>query len=271
MPRKDPDAARSYNQQYRIKNRERLRAAERARQLRLADQLKIQRREQWAALTPEQKAARNVAKLEWRNKNRDLVNQRNREAGYNRSWPARLHRVHRITVEEFDAMIVAQSGLCAICSTQLVEPCIDHCHTRGHVRGVLCWHCNVGLGWFKDDPDLLRRAIAYLLAGPVSIPVPAPELIDEHDHPGDPKRLREWRNRLRYLHGLSIAEYEALLIAQSGRCSVCDVPLKLPFVDHCHVKGHVRGMLCRGCNSGIGFFKDSPTLLRSAIQYLARS
>jgi len=41
---------------------------------------------------------------------------------------------------------------------------IDHCHETGRVRGVLCHGCNIALGYFRSDPNLLRAAIAYLEA-----------------------------------------------------------------------------------------------------------
>jgi hypothetical protein len=53
------------------------------------------------------------------------------------------------------------SKSCAICgsSTRLH---IDHCHKTNVIRDRLCQNCNVGIGHFKDDPELLRKAIAYL-------------------------------------------------------------------------------------------------------------
>lgn len=51
---------------------------------------------------------------------------------------------------------------CRICSSTEGELHIDHCHTTGVVRGVLCRKCNIGLGHFRDDPVLLAAAIEYL-------------------------------------------------------------------------------------------------------------
>lgn len=50
---------------------------------------------------------------------------------------------------------------CESCGEQLATA-IDHDHESGDVRGHLCFHCNVGLGHFKDRPDLLRKAATYL-------------------------------------------------------------------------------------------------------------
>ena len=78
-----------------------------------------------------------------------------------------------MTLEEFDEMFKAHSGLCDICGApakQGVGPKgrerfrldIDHDHTTGEVRGLLCNNCNRGLGHFKDNPELLRIAISYI-------------------------------------------------------------------------------------------------------------
>jgi hypothetical protein len=55
-------------------------------------------------------------------------------------------------------------GKCAICGTGKVgrNHALDHDHRTMKIRGILCLSCNVGLGHFKDDPDLLRKAIDYL-------------------------------------------------------------------------------------------------------------
>ncbi|WP_308345211.1 endonuclease VII domain-containing protein [Streptomyces sp. ISL-94] len=58
-------------------------------------------------------------------------------------------------------MIAAQDGVCCVC---LRAPAVhvDHCHSTGRVRGVLCLNCNVGIGLLKDNPDCMRRAAEYL-------------------------------------------------------------------------------------------------------------
>ncbi|NUP32315.1 MAG: recombinase [Streptomycetaceae bacterium] len=72
-----------------------------------------------------------------------------------------LKRRYGLGADEVDAMIKAQFGICPICLKPRPEH-VDHDHSSGEVRGVLCFNCNSGLGQFKDRPDLLRRAAAYL-------------------------------------------------------------------------------------------------------------
>lgn len=73
--------------------------------------------------------------------------------------------------------------------------------------------------------------------------------------------------RLMNEYGLSREAYDALVIAQSGRCAICALPKPL-FVDHHHGLGHVRGLLCSQCNTGLGVFFDSTANLESACRYL---
>lgn len=80
--------------------------------------------------------------------------------------------------------------------------------------------------------------------------------------------LEKKRERdLNRVYGMSLEVYTALVKAQSGKCAICSSPCRL-FVDHDHATGRVRGLLCRGCNSGLGFFKDSKEALVRAINYL---
>jgi len=77
---------------------------------------------------------------------------------------ARLKRFG-LTVEDYQSMLAAQAGGCAICGGQCKTGrilAIDHDHVTGRVRGLLCGNCNKGIGQFEDTPSLLRLAAAYL-------------------------------------------------------------------------------------------------------------
>ena len=57
----------------------------------------------------------------------------------------------------------AQGGVCAICDETPEKLVLDHDHASGRIRALLCHHCNVGLGHFRDDPVRLSAAITYLM------------------------------------------------------------------------------------------------------------
>lgn len=67
-----------------------------------------------------------------------------------------------IELEEYNQRYSNQEGKCKICDTSLDQLVVDHCHLNGHVRGLLCGHCNTGLGFFKDNINNLLQAIKYL-------------------------------------------------------------------------------------------------------------
>jgi hypothetical protein len=71
-----------------------------------------------------------------------------------------LKSAYGITPEEEVALREKQEGRCPICA----EPArvVDHCHTTGRVRGLLCQKCNRGLGHFMDSPVMLVKALEYL-------------------------------------------------------------------------------------------------------------
>lgn len=70
--------------------------------------------------------------------------------------------------------------------------------------------------------------------------------------------------------GISPVKQLHMWEAQKGLCALCQTELNFrkAHLDHCHETGRVRGFLCASCNKGLGFFKDSPTVLRAAISYL---
>ena len=68
-----------------------------------------------------------------------------------------------ITIQEVKTMRQKQRGKCAICNIKFTkEPHADHNHKTGKLRGLLCRNCNCGIGMFKDNPKLLKRASVYL-------------------------------------------------------------------------------------------------------------
>jgi hypothetical protein len=75
---------------------------------------------------------------------------------------AQRFRKHGVTREQYDHMFNVQGGLCAICRCTPIYG-IDHDHTTGKVRGLLCGRCNAALGHFKDDISRLNNAILYLM------------------------------------------------------------------------------------------------------------
>lgn len=66
-----------------------------------------------------------------------------------------------ISLVEFKEMAKIQENKCKICGEEKLLN-VDHCHTTGKIRGLLCTNCNLGLGNFKDNPELLTKAIKYL-------------------------------------------------------------------------------------------------------------
>ncbi len=78
---------------------------------------------------------------------------------------ARIKRLYNITPEQLEQMKIAQDNLCAICGQSFVSKYgmhIDHSHSTGKVRALLCRHCNIAIGMFKDNFLVIEKALAYL-------------------------------------------------------------------------------------------------------------
>lgn len=77
---------------------------------------------------------------------------------------------YNLTVEQYDAMLAAQGGVCALCGqpertlyrARVRRLSVDHPHEGTGVRALLCASCNRGIGLLGDDPNLLRKAADYL-------------------------------------------------------------------------------------------------------------
>lgn len=107
----------------------------------------------------------------YRDKNKELIQKKKRE--YHRQKPeikrnSYLKLTYGMTEDDYARKCIEQDYVCAICKTKEVNNIqhrhfyIDHCHKSGKIRGILCHHCNSGIGHFKDDLSLLKSAINYL-------------------------------------------------------------------------------------------------------------
>lgn len=71
---------------------------------------------------------------------------------------------YNITLEEYRKLLEGQNGVCKICGKSDSKALsVDHSHITGEIRGLLCQKCNSGLGMFNDSPELLNKAIEYLI------------------------------------------------------------------------------------------------------------
>jgi hypothetical protein len=157
-----------------------------------------------------------------------------------------------------------QNYSCAICgkpkenfsrnfSLDHNHDCIN-CEDEGtfrEIRGFLCTSCNLLLGNAMDSNKLLRTAISYL----------QDSLLDKVYVKSIP-------------HFFS-SDYDELFLEQNGRCKMCQMEQsrlnKKLSVDHDHVTGKIRGLLCQRCNAVLGLCHDDIRILTKAIIYLKRN
>jgi hypothetical protein len=85
----------------------------------------------------------------------------------------------------------------------------------------------------------------------------------------DKCKLRIEKNRLKSRYGITLEDYEEMVIKQNGICAICGVIKKSKLhIDHNHTTGEVRGLLCGSCNRALGLMKDNTEFLLKAIKYL---
>jgi hypothetical protein len=103
----------------------------------------------------------------WRKANPEKTRAQARRANYK--------RLYGITPADAERLWAEQGGLCRCCGTELYPPShekyhgsgvsnVDHCHKTGKIRGILCWHCNTGIGKLGDSVAGVKQALAYLEA-----------------------------------------------------------------------------------------------------------
>lgn len=126
------------------------------------------RRKAWYRANRDREIARVQA---WQRDNKQRYNARQREyrkRNPDKDWPGHLKRKFGLTVDEYESFVAAHLGRCAICGDEPAASArlhLDHDHDSKAVRGMLCVRCNNGLGQFREDVELLARAVDYLDSG----------------------------------------------------------------------------------------------------------
>jgi hypothetical protein len=110
-------------------------------------------------------------------------------------------------------------------------------------QNTLCRACNSAQSrnWIKDNPQKIMEC-----------------------------KLAQTEKRLLKEYGVTSAQRTNLIEQQERKCAICGTEPKLWHLDHCHMTGRVRGMLCQPCNHALGLFKDNKETLQNAINYLTR-
>lgn len=105
----------------------------------------------------------------YRKKNNDVIKKRRREKkeknpNIDRDWWYR--KTYGIDIDTYNRMFIEQGGLCKCCGRHQSEfkksLCVDHHHSTGIVRGLLCIQCNSAIGYVREDASVLRRMIDYI-------------------------------------------------------------------------------------------------------------
>ena len=100
---------------------------------------------------------RMLASRNWEKRNRDKISLK---------WEIRKLKQYGLTIEHYNKLLLQQNNKCAICEQNCPtgkKLAVDHNHTTGQIRGLLCMECNTGIGKLKDNPILIAKALNYLL------------------------------------------------------------------------------------------------------------
>lgn len=154
------------------------------------------------------------------------------------------------------------SKTCRMCSLDLPRSRFHaHKKNRDGLRGECKTCSNVfARNWRRANPDKARhnKQMAYWR---------------------DKNKRSVKDSKLRASYGIGLTQFEGMLSSQGDACAICGTPetrlstvggKRALCVDHCHETGMVRGLVCAGCNSGLGHLRDDPDLLRRAASYIEK-
>jgi hypothetical protein len=168
----------------------------------------------------------------------DPTERRKRDAARHREYRAKLRAAHAD-----GALVVPLSQRCTLCRE--IKPAEDFARSVNTPSGLYsyCRPCDAVLQRERTQRARARDPEGY--------------------------KLRCSARSRRYNHGMSDAAYRHLAETQGGCCAICGEAPEELCVDHDHVTGAVRGLLCLRCNTGIGMLNDDPARVEAALAYLA--
>lgn len=154
------------------------------------------------------------------------------------------------------------------------RPCtVEGCDQRANAKGLCPTHY-LRVRRTGEPGDLLAHSDERL-CGYCETPFPPNDV--RHKYCGEEcsataKSLREAYRR----YGITMQEYRAMSLRQDGKCAICRHPERternrLLTIDHDHVSGHIRELLCSHCNRAIGLLQDDPKIIRAAAAYVERN
>lgn len=138
---------------------------------------------------------------------------------------------------------------CSLCSQDYEKNCKSHasrcnpCYQKEYYRKDKPRRLQLNREWRKNNPD--KRSI------------------------------QSWKEHRKKAYGLTDEMFMSLYNSQEGRCAICKIKKDFKgryglYVDHDHLSGIVRALLCMNCNAGLGQFKDNLGNLQTAVEYLKR-
>lgn len=151
--KRNPERVKEIKRRFRERHRERIKA-ERAAEYQAKREERNAAVRKWTAENPEMAAAQRV---------------RARLRKMQRKLNSVLQYHYNVTAEQYQRLNDAQGGVCAICggesgTARTKRLFVDHNHTTGRLRGLLCHACNMALGFLREDPAIFIKATAYLQA-----------------------------------------------------------------------------------------------------------
>ena len=154
---------KEYHKEYYQRNKEKMKADAKANYHANRDRELVRRREYY----DKNKEKLNSYSKEYQEINKDRISTQRKlyTATHRRELKhIRLIRSYGISIEEYDRMFQRQKGKCAICKAEQGNKilCIDHDHSTGKVRQLLCSECNLVLGKVKDSIPTLKQMITYI-------------------------------------------------------------------------------------------------------------